>query len=570
MPYSIKPTGSDFEVVNDESGEVIGKHPTRKQALDQQRALYANVPDASAKEFDGVTVKHGDHDQSTHGRGGGGEGDGDSWATGSGGRAKAVVKVNGKPVRGKITASDIDKQVDKAGGMSFSNPHGSFSFTRNTSGQIVPRGRNNSPTTSEHIANVINDMTGFKESERIPAPLPTAEATGSFITRAFDALKGVLKEGRRNSSGDETRLQQIHDLAVANGAHCEPLVFKEVSGRLRWVMFSSNSFQDTDREIVSQAALERDVERTDKERNYGPLRWWHVGNPDKMTRSPGEGIDIGDCDFRATHGRVLIESGTFRNERIGEAIKQRADKLAGSLGFFHPNDQPDSEGVFTDIHTFERSLLPKGRASNPLTALTVTKESQDMATMKEKFEEFVTLLGGDKQLAESVVSKAEQTEKEAQAQGLKFKEGAALPDNATATAPAVVSKAAPVEVTTKQEAEHEDEAEDTALINRLMPMIAEKVGAMIEEKMSAANKETATKEAGVNSKIATLETQLKEARDVIAQLTGDLPRGVKQAYRASQSEATVSETRPAMQTKETANPIGTIYDWLVAPVQGQG
>jgi len=444
MPYSIKPTGSDFEVVNDESGEVIGKHPTRKQALDQQRALYANVPDASAKEA------------------------------------------------------------------------------------------------------------------ALPAPLPTAEATGSFITRAFDALKGVLKEGRRNSSGDESRLQQIHDLAVANGAHCEPLVFKEASGRLRWVMFSSNSFQDTDREIVSQAALERDVERTDKERNYGPLRWWHVGNPDKMTRSPGEGIDIGDCDFRATHGRVLIESGTFRNERIGEAIKQRADKLAGSLGFFHPNDQPDSEGVFTDIHTFERSLLPKGRASNPLTALTVTKESQDMATMKEKFDEFVTLLGGDKQLAESVVSKAEQTEKEAQAQGLKFKEGDALPDNATATAPAVVSEAAPVEAATKQEAEHEDEAEDTALINRLMPMIAEKVGAMIEEKMSAASKETATKEAGINSKIATLETQLKEAREVIAQLTGDLPRGVKQAYRASQSESTVSETRPAMQTKETANPIATV------------
>ena len=507
MPYSIKPTGSDFEVINDESGEVVGKHPTRKQALDQQRALYANVPDASAKEA------------------------------------------------------------------------------------------------------------------ALPAPLPTAEATGSFITRAFDALKGVLKEGRRNSGGDESRLQQIHDLAVANGAHCEPLVFKEASGRLRWVMFSSNSFQDTDREIVSQAALERDVERTDKEHNYGPLRWWHVGNPDKMTRSPGEGIDIGDCDFRAIHGRVLIESGTFRNERIGEAIKQRADKLAGSLGFFHPKDQPDSEGVFTDIRTFERSLLPKGRASNPLTALTVTKESQDMATMKEKFEEFVTLLGGDKQLAESVVSKAEQTEKEAQAQGLKFKEGDTLPDNATATEPAVVSEAAPVETTekagkgkvgssdkprkktyrarvaarygggkgnddqtkamfarldesgerTSEKAMQEPDGDEMEVdADEIFEALKEDIGALIDERLAAMGKETATKEAGVNSKITTLETQLKEAREVIAQLTGDLPRGVKSAFRASQSDATVSETRPAMQTKETANPIGTIYDWLVAPVQGQG
>ena len=106
--------------------------------------------------------------------------------------------------------------------------------------------------------------------------------------------------------------------------------------------------------------------------------------------------------------------------------------------------------------------------------------------------------------------------------------------------------------------------------DEIFEALKEDIGALIDERLAAMGKETATKEAGVNSKITTLETQLKEAREVIAQLTGDLPRGVKSAFRASQSDATVSETRPAMQTKETANPIGTIYDWLVAPVQGQG
>jgi len=449
VPYDIVPHDGEFDVVDD-SGETIGTHPTRKQALDQQRALYAQVDDA----------------------------------------------------------------------------------------------------TKEQAAPLVT-------------PTPTDDATESFITRAINAIK-ALKEGRRNSTPDESRLQSIHDLAVANGAQCTPFVFKEASGRLRWVMLSSNSFQDTDREIVSQAALERDVDRSDKERNYGPLRWWHVGNPDKVTRSPGQGVDIGACDFRAMQGRVLVESGTFVNERIGEAIKQRADTLAGSIGFFHPLMQPDSEGVFTEIHTFERSLLPRGRASNQLTALTVTKENQDMATMKEKFDEFVALLGGDSTLAETVVKQAEQTEKEATAAGLKFKE---IKIEIDTTAPAVV-----VEAVKEVEAEAAHEvAEDTTdygkIADKIFPLIEEKMRDMISE----SRKEHTEKEAGLASQINALDTSVKEARQVIAQLSGDLPRGVKRGFIASEADITIDANKPTMETnKETTSPIGQVFNWLIQPVQGQG
>lgn len=449
MPYSINPSGSEFEVVNDDTREVMGKHPTRRQAIEQQKALYANVPDAAAKE------------------------------------------------------AALER-----------------------------------PGLIDRVANLLRD----------------------------------LKEGRRNASGDLDRLQQIHDLAVANGAQCEPLVFKEAGGRLRWVMLSSNSFEDRDREVVSQQAHEQDTDRMMTTKNFGPLRWWHVGNPDTKTLSPGEGIDIGDCDFSVMHGRINVESGTFRDERIGEAIKQHADTLEGSKGFFHPLTQPNSEGVFDEIYTFERSLLPRGRASNPLTALTVTKE-QDMATMKEKYDEFVSLLGGDKSLAESVVKRAEQTEKEAQLAGIRAKENGAevqpddkKPEGEEAIG-AVPDKAEP-EVKAEGEPPHDDAAVDAALLEKLLPAIMEKVNAAIDEKLAGATKERAEKEAGLNSLIDALSKGLKETQTVVNTLNGDLPRGVKDGFRASQADSTIDTQKPTIDTAKESNPIGNIYNWLVQPVQG--
>jgi len=137
-------------------------------------------------------------------------------------------------------------------------------------------------------------------------------------------------------------------------------VFKDFDGAERWVTFSSNPYQDRDKEFVSWKALEDDVLRADVDKNYGVLRWWHV-----------PGIDIGDCDFNMMHGKILIESGTFRTAAIARTVKENADKLEISIGFTHPPEEPDSEGVFHHIRRFERSLCPKGRVSNRFTRLAV-------------------------------------------------------------------------------------------------------------------------------------------------------------------------------------------------------
>lgn len=145
-------------------------------------------------------------------------------------------------------------------------------------------------------------------------------------------------------------------------------VFKE-GDNYRWVLLSSNGFRDRDGEIVATKALEHDVALWDlQDQPPSPLRWWHVSIDDEHQN----GLDLGYTDFRMMHNHTLIESGTFIAKEVGESVYNGQDKLAASIGFRHSPKEPDSDKIFNTVRIFERSLLPKESASNPLTHLVVT------------------------------------------------------------------------------------------------------------------------------------------------------------------------------------------------------
>ena len=155
-------------------------------------------------------------------------------------------------------------------------------------------------------------------------------------------------------------------------------VFKDSSGGYRWVMLSSNSFRDRDHEIVSTKALHADVARADNDKRYGPLRWWHVGVPF------GPGLDLGDCDFNAMVGKMLVESGTFRSPAIASAHRQqRRTNCKGASALPTPLMNPITKGCSGIFGRFERSLVPRGKAANPFTQLYVQEISMDETKIKE-------------------------------------------------------------------------------------------------------------------------------------------------------------------------------------------
>jgi len=190
-------------------------------------------------------------------------------------------------------------------------------------------------------------------------------------------------------------------------------VFKDSNGEYRWVLYSSNPYQDRDDEFVTQIAHEEDIKHLDIIGEYGPLRWWHDGKPffedpkDWTTVKAGPGLDLGTCDFAAMHGRIRIESGTFKSRKIAMAMLAHAHELEGSQGFAHPESEPDRGGGFLNIKTFERSLTPMGQASNLFTSFKVSSKEYKM---DPKRREALKALGVD---IEEVLEGAEKIQEKA-------------------------------------------------------------------------------------------------------------------------------------------------------------
>lgn len=356
-------------------------------------------------------------------------------------------------------------------------------------------------------------------------------------------------------------------------------VFKDSTGRYRWVAFSSNAYRDRDGEIVSTKALEDDVARADTDGDYGPLRWWHI-----------QGADIGDCDYNAMHGRVLIESGTFRHEWIGERIKEQASDLQLSIGFLHPLNEPDPAGVFHHIRRFERSLVPVGKAANPWTRFFV-QEATHM--LKEKISGLATLLGISPDRAEAlIVSQAEMTEKALQDAGVVFK--ASAPTIAIDTEDATEAPETPGEIPDAEDvAEAPEPASDPAgdpgityvgdmepepfaqliaatIRQELAPLVSalditKTLGGHMDELKGMMGSYTAKKDAEgseQSERLAALEAaitanaaQAEHLKASLKELEGDQPRAVK-GYRASQDPATAIQDGSALKASApSADPV---------------
>lgn len=383
------------------------------------------------------------------------------------------------------------------------------------------------------------DADNNKKGEALEC-YPTRDAAQTYVkglyskdkTKALDELLEAFKVGRRNAGVDQADIQSIHDLTCKLDAKCKEqprggafentdklAIFKDAqTGKYRWMSFSSSAFRDRDREIVSTKALTDDVARADSDGHYGPLRFWHE-----------PGIDIGYTDFNAMEGRVLVESGGFNDERIGEALKEYQDELGLSIGFTHPADQPDASGTYHNIRRFERSIVPADKASNLLTQFIVKNTGDVMdATKKTLLEK---LIGPD--LAAKFIGQAKETEKAAEEAGMKFK--------GTADSGTLTGSISSTNVLTVK-AEDEEKPADNAVTMDAVKALINKAFSEYEDKLSAKKAESdeatvkATNELTETLKaIQSGQSELKDAVVLalqgVAELNGTLPRKLGEQFK---------------------------------------
>jgi len=345
-------------------------------------------------------------------------------------------------------------------------------------------------------------------------------------------------------------------------------VFKDATGADRWLLVSSTAYRDRDKEIVSTKALDGAVALADASGYRGPLRFWHV-----------PGVELGQCDYQATahDGRFLIESGTFRSPALAAAVKAHADEYQVSIGFTHPAQEPDPQGVFHHISIFERSLVPKGRASNPFTQVYVTKESRMLTD--EKKTALKALLGGNEELLSELLDNVAITDKAAQAAGTTYKD-----DATPAWAAALIGRIEAIEVSLKSataeateepaaeavetkddgmgdmeamadeggmgEATLEPEGDENMLTEGEIGAIANAVVAAItplldiEKKMAGHLNDMKGLIGGMattkDAAIAEVKQELAAVKEQVADLNGSQPRILAGGFRASQSPKTIT------------------------------
>jgi 2'-5' RNA ligase len=389
------------------------------------------------------------------------------------------------------------------------------------------------------------------------------------LRRAQDALS----KAQDRLAGQQTATKEASGLLT---------VYKDARGQLRWLGVSSTAFKDIAREIVSTAALERDIARTYATGQHGPLRFWHVGDPERGTPAEpwGPGLDIGDCDFRMLAGRSLVESGTLRKPEYARLVKND-DQM--SLGFRYFPSGLTQDGVFNTIFSFERSITPARRASNPLTWIAV--KERPMHIPEEKKVEYKDR-GGDMELLEQMLEGQEVREKAAESAGIAYKElPAELLTSLEASSPELAARlkewmdtqAEETPVTEEPTAivEKDDDAGEMADaagadavvddgplfndgdLNILRGLIREEMAPMlgaldIEKKMGGMMQELKSLFGGVREKEIGEITALKEAQDTLQQQLGQVnsqlellmdgqPSAIARklgGYRASQDTAT--------------------------------
>lgn len=233
---------------------------------------------------------------------------------------------------------------------------------------------------------------------------------------------------RRRAAGERVQPPPQRDMQISDKAFS---VFKEASGRLRWISRTTTAFRDRDNEILSVASLEKAVARMKSTGLYGPLRWWHLGTPTPKDpeRPWGPGFDLGMCDTSMVIGRTLVESGTFFDDAVGAALAEKAADQEMSPGFFHAPAWRQPDGTFDDISIFERSPVPTryGRASNYFTGFAIKEYRMNEQEVARKLAAFKAETGADDATIARLSQSLTTAEKSADQQQVAYKEAPALP-----------------------------------------------------------------------------------------------------------------------------------------------
>lgn len=237
-------------------------------------------------------------------------------------------------------------------------------------------------------------------------------------------MQGEVPEGSKDTKNVWAWLKQKFDgiLGDLRGQTDERLfiTFKGKDGRPWLLVWTTNAFQDRDKEIFRTKAIEEYVTRHADDEVKGEFWFWHL-----------PGAKMGEIQWQAVVGRFLVQAGPFDDTPIGQKMAEffsqhphdHPEIAPGGWGTSHgyhyvPVDRKDK--IYDWFDTFETTVLPKSAASNQ------HSPRMEVLPMDDLQRKALAAIAGD-EFVQMIIKTGEERTKELEEQGVAFKETAADP-----------------------------------------------------------------------------------------------------------------------------------------------
>ncbi len=371
----------------------------------------------------------------------------------------------------------------------------------------------------------------------VPADAPVAGETKDTLWQRFTGwLKGLAVQPE-----------------LAAPVHSSFVVLKDDAGNYRWLGRVSNNFRDLDGEIITEAAHKEFVAYLDAHPGQAPELWtWHVPGTARAARA----------DWWDYADGFLTLSGPLTSAEA-KAFAEDDEPLGMSHGFF-PLARDVRDRLILKYRTFEASELPLLSAANPFTGFDVMRKELTMPFSKDKRALLVKRLG-EAQVAQLEAGNAEMQKALAEI-GVESKDAA--PQAKQADMDACMEKHKKMghdEATAHKmclEETGDGEKSLAAEVKALAGAVAE-----LKQLVTAQAETKAAADKAQSDKLAALETAITAAAAGVAELKGELPRGQRAGFRASEQGDAPPPELKAVNAEPSADPFEKHWQALTRAAQ---
>lgn len=228
MPFKIIKSGNEYCVVNSDTNAKRGCHPNRAAAKDQLKAVYANVPQAGVKDFNGWVFEY---------------------------------QIDQK-----------DAEYDSMAGMSGDKACANCAFFDSPNGCLVVRG-DISPTGKSRFW----EPVPLYEPEAIPVELTNwdempgqAGADPTLLNVAQDWFKGLF-----NKKKVEPGIKGLRPIYTT----------KDSDGSLRAHLIVSNNFEDRHGQTIPEVVHQQAIDFLERSNLHPEFQIWHMGTKSRWGQS---------------------------------------------------------------------------------------------------------------------------------------------------------------------------------------------------------------------------------------------------------------------------------------------